>query len=30
MAVIVFLMAAVFSVLYVRANAAEVRRMEGR
>lgn len=30
MAVVVFLLAAVFSVLYVRANAAEVRRLENR
>jgi ABC-type spermidine/putrescine transport system permease subunit I len=30
MAIVVFLLAAVFSVLYVRANAAEVRRLESR
>jgi ABC-type spermidine/putrescine transport system permease subunit I len=30
MAIVVFLLAAVFSVLYVRANAAEVRRLENR
>lgn len=30
MAIVVFLLAGAFSVLYVRANAAEVRRMESR